>query len=144
MAVIHNRNAVAEARSLFHVVRRQNNRASASAKLFDYIPEFQSSLWVKPRRWFVQKKQIWFTSHSARKRESLLLPARKFPDARVALFIQLDEIDYAVNVAASFVKAAKELDGLFDRELFGKLRLLQLHAEAIAQSLITPLAPSLA
>src|ERR1051325_6553761 len=51
-SVVHDRDAIAETRRLFHVVRRQENRAAARAKSLDDVPERQpcSRTW-RGARW---------------------------------------------------------------------------------------------
>src|ERR1044072_9540578 len=57
-SVVHDRDAIAETRRLFHVVRRQENRVAARAKSLDDVPERQARLRIEPGSWFIEKQQI--------------------------------------------------------------------------------------
>src|SRR5947207_1174839 len=69
------------------------------------------------------------SSHS----EALLLSARQLADTTVAFLVELHEPDHIVDASSPRVKAAKEANGLGDGELLGKLGLLELDAQPLAQ-----------
>ena len=92
-SLIHDGDAVAQTRRLFHVMRGQNNCSAARAKLLDDVPEFEPRLRVEPRRRLVEKKNVWIARQRARQREPLLLPSRQLSDACAALLPQFHHAD---------------------------------------------------
>src|SRR5438132_4691656 len=133
LAVVHDRDPVAQPLRFFHVVRRQNYGTAAGAKLVDQIPELPSRLWIQSRRWLVQKKNLRVANESARDRETLLLSAGKFSDPGLAFLAKLNECDDFVHRLAIPVEAAKHVQRLFDRELLRELGVLKLDAESLLE-----------
>jgi hypothetical protein len=142
-SVIHDGNPVAQSGCLFHVMSGQKDRPATGPEPFYYFPKIQPGLGIKAGRRFVEEQQIGIAYQAARHGEPLLLAARKLADSGPAFFVQCDGRDNIVHVAAAGVEAAEQLYGLFDRELLGKLRLLELDAYPLAQSVIVPAAPLL-
>src|SRR2546430_5110659 len=64
---------------------------------------------------------------------SLLLAARDLAHPRGALLLEPDQAEYLLHRMRGTVKAAEQPHRLFDRELVGELRVLQLNAQALAQ-----------
>src|SRR3989449_9573055 len=69
----------------------------------------------------------------ARHRESLLLAAREFTHPRGALLLEPDQAEHLLHGVRGPIKTAEQPYGLFDRELVGELRILQLNPQALAQ-----------
>src|SRR5689334_15078739 len=55
-SMVHDGDAIAEARRFFHVVRGQKNGAATSAKFFDDVPERETRLRIESRGWLVEKQ----------------------------------------------------------------------------------------
>src|SRR5918912_2834834 len=138
---IHDRHAVAQSRRLFHVVRREDDRAAAGPELLNDLPESQSRLRVKAGRRLIKKEQLRIVDERASDGEPLLLPARQFPVAHPALLFQPHCADHFIDGTAPFVKAAKEAKDLFNRQLLCELCFLELDADPAPQGTIMARAP---
>src|SRR5207253_1671458 len=86
---------------------------------------------VESRRGLVEKEQVGIAHDRAREREALLLSAREFADAGVALLLELHAGDDLIDVATGLVEAPEESERLDDGQLLAQLRLLELHAESL-------------
>ena len=89
LPMIHNRHAIAQPLRLFHVVRRQNNRAPRLLQLVHQVPQMPPRLRIEPRRRLVQKQQLRIAHQRRRHRQPLLLPAGEPAHARLPLLFQL-------------------------------------------------------
>src|SRR5262249_20936425 len=69
------------------------------------------------------------------------LPARELRIVLVALGLEIEHGDELLERATLAVKGTKELEHLDDFELVAELRLLELHADALAKFLIAPAPP---
>jgi len=61
---------------------------------------------------------------------------REFTDARVALFVQLDEMDYRVHVATPMIETTEEARGFRDSEFLRELSFLKLNADVLTQIIV--------
>src|ERR1700704_5224622 len=61
LAMIYNREAIAEALGLVHVMRGQQNRTASELKIPDKVPELAAALRIKASRGFVEKKDFWIS-----------------------------------------------------------------------------------
>ena len=82
LAVIDDRDAVAEHLRFVHVVRREHDRAAERFEFGDQIPELAARLRIETGGRLVEKEQIGIADDRARERETLLLSARQLADAR--------------------------------------------------------------
>jgi hypothetical protein len=139
--VVHNRQPVAEARSLFHVVRCQDDRSADLPELFDHFPEFQPCLRIKSRCRFVKKQEVGIAYQGTGNRQALPLASRELTDARIALFIELDKTDHGINLAPVLVETPEESHSFRDREFLGQLSFLKLDADVLAQVIVIAGAP---
>src|ERR1043166_1103610 len=74
-SVVHDRDAVAETRRLFHVMCRQENRAAARAEFLDDVPEREARLRIESGGRFIEKQQLRIAYEGTCHCESLLLSA---------------------------------------------------------------------
>src|SRR5687767_262938 len=125
--------AIAQPLGLFHVVRRQHDGASAGAKHANELPQLAASLGIEPRRWLVEKEQLWIADERARERETLLLSAGQRAHACARFLLELYERNHLFDLATAIVEAAKEPHRLSHSELFRELCLLQLNAKQLAK-----------
>ena len=134
-AVVDDGDPIAEPFGLLHVMRRQDNRPPRSLELLDEIPELAAGLRIESGGRLVEKQEVGIADQGNRQGEALFLPARQRHDARVALFLELDQGNQFVGRRTSSVEAAEEPQRLDDRQLVGELGVLQLDAEPLAQLL---------
>src|SRR6185437_2077535 len=133
LAVVHDRDAIAEAFGLIHIVGGEDDCSAGSAELLDEIPELSPRLRIESRGWFIEEKQIRVADERAGKGEPLLLTTGETADARVLLLLELHERD-DIGYLSSFAKEGpKESHRFLDGEFFGELRLLELDSEALAE-----------
>ena len=93
LAVIDDRDAIAQPFGLVHVVRRQQNGAAGALELLDQIPELAPRLRVEAGRRLVEEQQVGVADERAGQREPLLLSARQRRHTRVALLLELHQRD---------------------------------------------------
>ncbi len=94
LAVIHDRDPIAEALGFLHVVRREQHRAPVGAEAADDLPQLAARLRVETRRGLVEKEQLGFADERTGDREPLLLPARQGHHARLAFLLERDEREH--------------------------------------------------
>ena len=114
-------------------MRGQQNSPALSAKRFDHIPQLPSRLRIEPRGWLIEEQKIRIAHQCAGEREPLLLSAGKSTHARVSLLAELHHVDHLGRCGTLIVKAAEQPHRLEDRQLLGKLCILQLNAETLPQ-----------
>src|SRR5216117_1599300 len=122
LAVIHDRDAIAEALGFLHVVRREQHRSAVGAEAADDLPQLTARLRVETRRGFIEKEQLGLADERTGDREPLLLPARKGHHARLAFLLELDEREHFLDGMRLAVKRAKQSKHFADGELVGELR----------------------
>jgi hypothetical protein len=83
----------------------------------------------------VKKEQLGIADERCGHGEALLLPAGEAAHAGVALFFKLGDANGLVEGEAAAIEAAEEAKDFFGGEFLGELRLLELHADALAQFL---------
>src|SRR6266516_654974 len=71
--------------------RREQHGPAVGAETADDLPQLAARLRVESRRRLVEKQELRHTHQRALDRETLLLPARQRHDARLALFLELDQ-----------------------------------------------------
>ena len=86
--MVDDRHAVAEPLGLFHVVRREENRAAGGLVGGDPLPELEAALRIQARRRLVEKQDLGVAGQRAGDGEPLPLAARELADARVALLLE--------------------------------------------------------
>src|SRR6266853_2826566 len=133
LAVIHDRDAIAEALGFLHVVRREQHRPAVGAEAADDLPQLAARLRVETRRQFVEKEQLGLADERTGDREPLLLPAGQRDHARMAFLFELDEGEHFLDGVRLAVERSKQCEDFADGELIGELRFLQLNAEPFAQ-----------
>ena len=89
--VIHDRELVAQALGLIHVVRRQQDRPAGLLEFLDQVPQLPPCLRIETGRRFVEKEQIGIADERAGEREALLLAAGQIADPGRALLLELHE-----------------------------------------------------
>src|SRR2546426_5957820 len=133
LAVIHDRDAVAQALGFLHVVGREQHGPAVRAEPADDFPQLPSRLRIQAGRRLIEEQQLGFADERARDGEALLLTARERHDARLALFLQLDEGEHFIDGVRLPVERSEQREDLADRQLVGELGFLELNAEALAQ-----------
>ena len=134
-AVVHNGDALAEALGFVHVVRGEKDGAAGGFELLDQIPKLAASLRVEAGGRFIEKQKIGIANEGASESEALLLAAGKIADAGILFFFELDEGDGFIRAGALLKKATEQTKRFEHGQFFGKLRILQLNAEALAELL---------
>src|SRR5437868_6068549 len=107
LAMVHNGYAVAEPFGLVHIMRGQQDGTARSLKLLNEVPQLTASLRIKTCRRFIEKQQIRVADQRARQSQPLLLSTRERPNARIALFLKLDDADRFLRARSLMKKAAK-------------------------------------
>src|SRR5678815_628995 len=74
-SMVHDRDAITEARRFLHVMSRQQNRPTTRTKLFDYVPQRETCLWIEPGGRLIEKQQLRITDERTGNGEPLLLTA---------------------------------------------------------------------
>src|SRR6267143_4479192 len=133
LAVIHDRDAVAQPLGFLHVVRREQHGAASGAKPADDLPQLPARVRVETRRRLVEEQQLGLAHQRARHRQPLLLSAGERHHARLPLFVELDEREHFLDRVRLAIKRSKQREYFADRELVGELRCLQLNAQPLAQ-----------
>jgi hypothetical protein len=133
VAVIDDRDAIAQSFGFFHVMRRQDDRTSGSLQILDQLPELSTRLRIESSGGLVEEKQLRVSNERAGNRKSLLLSARETADPRTPLFAELDDADHFVDGATPVVEAAEKTKSLEDGQLLRELRILELNAEPLPQ-----------
>src|SRR2546427_12949888 len=133
LAVIHDRDAVAQALGFLHVVGREQHGPAVRAEPADDFPQLPSRLRIQAGRRLIEEQQLGFADERARDGEALLLAARERHDARLALFLEPDEREHLVDRVRLPVERPEQRQHLADLELVGELGFLELNAEALAQ-----------
>ena len=111
----------------------KNDGAAGLLELVDQVPEMAARLGIEAGGGLVEKQQLRIADQRAGHGQALLLPAREPADAGAALLFKLRGADGLIDGDAAAKKAAKQAQRLFYRELFRKLRLLELNADALAK-----------
>ena len=132
-AVIHDGHAVAEPFGFVHVMGGQQNGAARQLELFDQLPELAAGLRVEAGGGLVEEQKIGIAHQRAGQRQPLFLPAGKAAHARFALLLELHQRDDFGRCRPVPEEAAEQADGFADGELLGKLGLLELNAQPLAQ-----------
>src|SRR2546427_7087941 len=133
LAVIHDRDAIAEALGFLHIVRREQHRPAVRTEAADDFPQLPARLRIQAGRRLIEEQQLGFADERARDGEALLLTARERHDARLALFLQLDEGEHFIDGVRLPVERSEQREDLADLQLVGELGFLELNAEALAQ-----------
>src|SRR2546425_7379787 len=133
LTMVHDGDPVAQALRFFHIVRGEEDRAARRPEAADHVPQLAARLRIEARRGLVEEQELRPGDERARHREALLLAARQLTHPRGALLLEPHQPEHFLHGMRGAVEAAKQPDGLFDRELVGELRVLQLNAQALAQ-----------
>src|ERR1017187_7715359 len=133
LSMVHDADAVAEPLRLLHIVSRQNDGAARLLEPVHQVPQMTPRWRIETGGGLIEKEQLRIAHQCARHRQPLLLASRQTAHARAALLFQLRCVDGLIHGEAAPVKAAKEPQRLLHRELVGKLGLLELNADALAQ-----------
>src|SRR6185436_6219275 len=134
--MIHDRYAVAQPGSLFHIVCSQQDGAAAFTKSVDDIPKRQASLRIQTSRRFIEEEKLRVAHQCTSNRQPLFLTAREFSDTCVSFLLKCYCFNDIFHRMPTVVEAAKESQCLKHRDLLGELCLLQLHTDTFAQSTI--------
>ncbi len=134
-AVVQDGDAFAEALGFVHVVRCEKNGAAGGFELLDQIPKLTAGLRVEAGGGLIEKKKIGITDERAGERQTLFLAAGKIANAGILFFLELYEGNGFCRAWSLFKKTAEQAKRFEDGQFFGKLRILQLNAEPLAELL---------
>src|SRR6266446_2432446 len=133
LAVIHDRDSVAQALGFFHVMRGEQYGAARGPKAADDLPQLAARLRIETCRRLVQKEQLGLAHQRACHREPLLLPAGERHYARLPLLLELDEREHLLDGVRLAIKRSEQREHFAHGQLVGELCFLQLNAEPLAQ-----------
>src|SRR5688500_13154109 len=131
--MIDDRDAVTEPFRFIHVVRREHDAAARGAQPLHQVPELPARLRIQSGRRLVEEQQFGISGERAGDRQALLLSPGQRADPRTAFLVELDESNDLVDHWSAAKETAEQGDRFLDGDLLRKLRLLQLHAEALAE-----------
>src|SRR5256884_3405205 len=131
--MVHDGDPVAQPLGFFHIVRGQADRGARCPEAADRLPQLATRLRVEARGGLVEEQQLRLRDERARHRESLLLAAQEYTHPSGALLLEPDQAEHLLHGVRGPIKTAEQPYGLFDRELVGELRILQLNPQALAQ-----------
>ena len=131
LALVDDRDAIAEPFGLVHVVGGEKNGPAAFPQAANDVPELAARLWVQARGGLVEEEQLRVADQRNGNREPLLLTAGKLFDQGVGLGLQRDPSDGLVDAQSGTVETAKDDQQLAHRLLVGEPRLLQRHADSL-------------
>src|SRR5690242_16104484 len=114
-------------------MRGEDDSTAFGFKALDQLPKLPARLRIEPGGRLVKEKKVGIAHQGARERQPLLLAAGEPADARIALLLKLHHGDDFGNCRSAPVETVKQAECFVDRELFGKLGFLKLHAQALAQ-----------
>ena len=117
LRLVHDDQAVAKLRRLFHVVGREQDRHAAALELADFLPEDVARLRVEAGGRLVEDEHPGFVEKSSREHESALHAARKRHDGRVPLLAKGDEVEQLVGAAGGLVGRDTEIAAVDDEIL---------------------------
>jgi hypothetical protein len=95
--------------------------------------DFVAGLGIEARGRLVEEEHLRIVDEGEGQRQTLLLAARQLAVAIVPLLPELEALEQRLAIDAARVQAREEPKGLGDRDLVGKTRRLQAHADAILQ-----------
>ena len=109
------------------------------AELREQVPQLAARLRIEARGRLVEEEQIRIARERARHGEPLFLAAGQLP-TQLRRFDSSSTIRSSSSIgAAAMIERSEQPQRFFDRQLLGKLRLLQLHAEPLPQlTLVRP------
>src|SRR5262245_1480188 len=119
-AVVDDRDAVAEAFGLLHVVRREEHRAAGGLEDGDPLPELEPALRIEAGRRLVEEQDLGVPGERAGDGQPLPLAARQLADAGVALLLEREVLEETLRVPAALVEGAEELERLVHGQLLGQ------------------------
>ena len=132
LALVDDGDAVAEPLGLVHVVGGEKDGSAAVLQVPDDLPELAAGLGVEARGGLVEEEELGISDQRDGDGEPLLLAAGKLLDQGVGLALQRDPGDRLVDGQARPVEAAKDDEQLAHRLLVGEPRLLEGHADSLA------------
>src|SRR4051812_21054371 len=115
--MVDDRDTIAKALGLFHVVCGEDDRAALGLEFRDQLPQLAARLWVEACRRLIEEKELRVADERAGDRESLFLTTRQSADSRGSLLAELDLIYDFADVARLSVEALEERQRLVDGEL---------------------------
>ena len=114
-------------------MRGQQDRAAGFLKGANDVPKLAAALRIEPGGWFVEKKHSRRSDQRRRHRQTLPLPAGKFPDPRIRFLIELKRFQNFVRRSRLAIEAGKKRDRFAHRQFFSKPCFLQRDADFFAQ-----------
>src|SRR5688572_24604923 len=84
---IDDRDSIAEPLGFFHIVGRENDRASLQLERLDELPELPARLRIEARGRLIEEEELRIADECAGEREPLLLATGQRADSRAALLL---------------------------------------------------------
>ena len=97
LAVIHDRDAIAELLRLLHVVRGEQDRLAVAVELAEYVPQREAALRIEPRRRLVEEQNRRPVEDRARDHQPLRHPAGERVHRHLAPISQLELVKQLVR-----------------------------------------------
>src|ERR1700722_15726103 len=127
-------NAVAQALRFFHQMSCQKDGLAAFANAAHQFPDGASRLWIQAGGELVEEHNFRIVDQREGDEEALLLASREIHEPGVALVGKAGLIEQALGVCRLFlVERSPQVHGFPNFYPLLKLRLLELHADAVLQ-----------
>src|ERR1700734_1093558 len=125
LTMVHDGQPIAQALSLIHVMRGQQDRAARTLEFSNDVPKLPAALRIETRGGLVEKKNLWIAYQRRSNRQTLPLPPRKLSHPRVRFFRKLQLFEHFIGRTRLAIETGKQFHGFTHRKLFGKPGLLQ-------------------
>ncbi len=130
LAVVHDRDAVAQGLGLVHVMGGQHHRPAVGIDLPEQVPQVPPGLRIEGAGRLIQEHQLWSVHQRAGDGQPLRLTARQLLGAHVTLLIEADYAEHLVRAAGGHsVQRGERADLLACGEPLEEGRRLKLDAD---------------
>ena len=129
LAVVHDREPVAEGLGLLQVVGRQERSSGPRLRGQDEVPERPPRGRIEAGRRLVEEDQLRVVDERERDRQALALAAGQVLRPASALLAEVEQVDQLVGRPARRVEAPEEVEDLDDRQLRVERRRLERDAD---------------
>src|SRR3954447_3558058 len=124
LAVIDDRETVAETFGLVHVVSGEQYRTAIFLKFANDVPQLPATLRVEARRRLIQEQNSRIADQRRRGGEPLPLAAGELSHPRICFFRELQLLHHFGGWARLAIETREQLDRFTNGELFGEPRFL--------------------
>ena len=134
VSLVHDGDLVAQDLRFVHVVGREDNRRAVGPDVLHESPEIAACLRVEPGCRLIKKDQLRVVHECHGQQQALPLPTGQFPVIPIQQIAQRALLDNVVQVSPTVVQRAEHLQGLADRNVVLKRRILELNAGFLPES----------